>query len=93
MSPPAERLKLQGWNLSMRRKVDRECGCEHHQRRGNFSPTATGAIQPAELMPTTTAFTRPMTRRSAERLTLQGWNSSMQKGVDRACGCGHPPTE
>ena len=41
MSPPAERLKLQGWNLSMRRKVDRECGCEHHQRRGNFSPVAT----------------------------------------------------
>jgi hypothetical protein len=42
MSPPTERLKLQGWNSSMPRKVDRECGCERHQRRGNFSPAGTG---------------------------------------------------
>jgi hypothetical protein len=42
----------------MPKRVDRACGCGHHQSRSSFQPRTTTAIRRIELMPTTTAFTR-----------------------------------
>jgi hypothetical protein len=76
-SYPAARSNKRGWNSSMPKRADQECGCGRHQRRSNFRPApqeSVGLIFNAAI--------RRSPARQADR-----WNSSGEQ-VGPLCGCG-----